>query len=100
MTTISPIVIAQLRQIAAKLREHTIGSGHPTNCANNDPKWEEGKGKNFGIPFDADVPARVYPTYGGIQRGALPMTEPDYAPTFSKPTFSKQRKGAKRKGAK
>jgi len=45
MTTLSLTVVAQLRQIAAKLREHTIGSGHPTNCANNNPKWEEGKGK-------------------------------------------------------
>ena len=40
MTTLSPIVIAQLRQIAAKLREHTIGSGPRTDRVNDSPVWE------------------------------------------------------------
>jgi len=33
-----------------------------------------------GIPFDADVPAHVYPTYGGIERTpnpGIPFNPPD-----------------------
>jgi hypothetical protein len=36
----STYTVAQLVcQIQRKLREHIIGSGHPTNYANNDPIW-------------------------------------------------------------
>lgn len=38
---------------------------------------------NTGIPWDAPNPPHVYSTYGGIERGSMPMNEPNVTPPFS-----------------
>ena len=38
---------------------------------------------NAGIPFDAPNPPHVWPVYGGIERGSMPVDEPSTTPSFA-----------------